>query len=105
VPAAFARDDPISFRRSPSVRFVLIERGYVSQDRGDNAPGSFDSILAAEKGWVAPQRITDQTLIRQHLFTGVLTCQQFYPSSDHEFSGYFGPRPQGNKDIGPEAEV
>ena len=48
VPAAVTSDDMVGFRRAPGVWLVLANRRRVSQDRIDNCPSSFHSVLADE---------------------------------------------------------
>jgi hypothetical protein len=48
VLAAIAHNDPAGFRLLPGVRFVLMDRCHVSQDRVHNAPGG----LVTEDGKV-----------------------------------------------------
>src|SRR5579862_4623348 len=67
VPTTIAGHDLVRFCWAPSVWFILVDRRRIPQRRIDNAPGSFDAVLANEQHRVASNGIAEEAFVRRHL--------------------------------------
>ena len=79
VPAAFARNDPVSLSRAPGIRLILMDWRRLFQDRVDNLPGGLDAVLSGKESSVAPYGIAEKPLIGRHLIAEVLAGDQVPP--------------------------
>src|SRR5919202_2430234 len=66
VPSAVAGYELVGLGRTPGVRIILVDGGYIAQDRVDDLPGRFDLVLACKECRVAVHCVSQQPLVGRH---------------------------------------
>src|SRR5579872_432240 len=104
APATAFGNELVSFGRAPTIWRILVNRRSVSQNRIDNAPSSFDAILANKEHRVASDGVAEEAFVRRHLVARRLPDDELHRFASHGLSGFFDSCTQRNRYIGTETK-
>src|SRR6266511_454584 len=93
--------------RAPGARFVLVQRGGVTQDRFHHLPLGLHGVLAGEQLAVALQGVTEQPLVGWPVLPLPVGGDQLDVLPDHLLAGDLDPHAEGDPHVGaePQAQV
>src|SRR5436853_4638817 len=96
MPTAVGLDHRLRLNWSPRSWLIVVDGSWILENRVYNSPLRLNGVFTHEKCLIPLHRTLQEALVRSHLVSRLVDCNQFHSLASHGLSSHLGQRVQRN---------